>query len=131
MIATTTYALDASALLAVLHREPGSGIVLPLVDRSVMSTINWSETVQKTAARGVSTAGLRGDVEAVGLRILPFTVDEAEIAAALWTRTRHLGLSLGDRACLALGRRLGLWVVTADRAWTTLDLGVPILAIRA
>jgi len=73
--------------------------------------------------------GLREDVEALGVRIEVFTAEDAECAARLWPATRALGLSLGDRACLALGRRVGAPVLTTDRAW--LDLADPLdLAIR-
>jgi len=65
-------ALDASALLAVLNQEAGADQVVPLLDRAAMSTVNWSETVQKAAARGVATQGLRSEVEALGVTIVAF-----------------------------------------------------------
>ena len=121
--------LDASALLAYLHDEPGADAVDAVLAESLMSTVNWSEVVQKSLERGVDTQGLREDVEALGLRIEAFTGEDAECAARLWPATRKLGLSLGDRACLALGRRLRVPVLTADRAW--LDLARPLsLEIR-
>jgi ribonuclease VapC len=122
--------VDASALLAMLHAEPGAEIVEEAVAESAISTVNWSEVYQRSLARGVDVAGLRSDVEALGLEIVLFTVDDAEQAAELWPPTRHLGLSLGDRACLALARRLGLPTLTADRSWLDLTLGVQIVAIR-
>lgn len=62
--------------------------------------------------------------------LVPFDVADAEAAAELWRRTRHRGLSLADRACLALAARLRVPAVTADRAWTDLDVGVEIVSIR-
>lgn len=66
-------AFDASALLAVLHEEEGANVVTPLLDGAAMSGVNWSETVQKTARRGISTHGLRSEVEALGVKKLPST----------------------------------------------------------
>lgn len=120
--------LDASALLAFLHDEPGAERVE--LERSAISAVNWSEVFWRCLARGVDVDGLRGDLEALGLSIVPFTLQDAERAAGLWPQARSLGLSLGDRACLALGLRLGLPVVTADRAWKGLQLGIEIHAIR-
>jgi len=86
--------------------------------------------MQKSAAAGVNIEGMQQDVCALGLVILPFTVEEAEYAGRLWQQTRQLGLSLGDRACLSLGHNLQAPVLTADRAWTTLDLPVIIHLLR-
>lgn len=92
--------------------------------------MTWSEVYQRWAARAVDVAGLRADVETLGLEIVPLTAEDAEHAAELWSPTRQLGLSLGDRACLALSPRLGLPALTADRAWLKLDLGVQVQTIR-
>ncbi len=112
--------LDASALLAYLHGEPGGGHVRPLLDGAAISSVNWSEVVQKSLAHGVDVVGLREELESFGLHIVDFTATDAEDAANLWSHTRQLGLSLADRACLALGRRLGVTVATADHSWTAL-----------
>lgn len=122
--------LDASALLAMLHGEPGGEAVQGFVHTAVMSSVNWSEVVQKSLERQVEVNGLRQDLEALGLRIVPFSVTQAEHAALLRARTRHLGLSLGDRACLALAAELRLPAVTADRTWGDLALEVEIRVTR-
>jgi PIN domain nuclease of toxin-antitoxin system len=122
--------IDASALLALLHSEPGAEVVEEVLEQAAVSTLNWSEVYQRWVARGVDVAGLRDDVEALGLEIVPLTVEDAEHAAELWSATRQLGLSLGDRACLALAWRLRRPALTADRAWLDLGLGVEVRAIR-
>jgi len=94
--------LDASALLALLHSEPGAEIVEEAVERAALSTVNWSEVYQRWLARGVDVTDLRADMEALGIEIVPFIVEDAEEAAELWSLTRQRGLSLGDRACLGL-----------------------------
>lgn len=93
--------LDASALLAYLQNEPGSEIVDTRLMYSIMNSVNWSEVIQKAVAKQIDINGMRLELEVLGLTILPFTVDEAELAAKLWERTRQHGLSLGDRACLS------------------------------
>lgn len=130
MTATAGCVLDASALLALLRSEPGAEAVEQLLDRAAISTVNWAEVSQRWLAHGVDVTDLRVDVEALGLRIVPFSVEDAENAAALWSSTRAMGLSLGDRACLGLARRLDVPAFTADRAWLGADLDVEIRPIR-
>ena len=106
--------VDASALLAVLTGEPGASEILDRLPAAVMSAVTWSEVLTTAAIRGHPTAGLRADLEAAGLRIEPFGVDDAAEAAALTPSAS--ALSLGACAALALGRRLGIPVLTRDAA---------------
>lgn len=125
-----TLVLDASSLLAFLHDEPGAERVRSALSGAMVSAVNWSEVVQKSLQRQADIAGLRQDFEHTGVAFLPFTPEHAEIAALLWDRTRQHGLSLGDRACLALAMDRRAPVLTADRAWTSLNLGLDIQSIR-
>jgi ribonuclease VapC len=120
--------LDASALLAMLQNEPGGDVVEELLETAAISSVNWSEVAQKALDRQTEIEGLRQELEALGLEILPFTAVIAETTARLRAATRQAGLSLGDRACLASAAVLGLPAITADQIW--LDLGLPI-EIRA
>ncbi len=122
--------LDASALLAVLHGEPGADRVEPVLNGALLSSVNWSEVVQKALGRGIDTRGLRADLEALGLEIVPFAAVHAEEAALLWAPTRSLGLSLGDRACLSLARLAGRPALTADGDWARAGVGVEVRLIR-
>ena len=122
--------LDASALLAYLQDEPGWDAVDGVLAESVISSVNWAEVVQKSIAAGVDVDGMRDDLEALGLTISPFTPEEAEIAARLWQQTQQYGLSLGDRACLSLGIRLGVPVLTTDQVWSSLNLPMTIHVMR-
>jgi len=125
-----TQVIDASALLAWLHDEPGGEQVARSLEGSLISSVNWSETVQKALRRGVDVDGMQGEVIEMGLGIEPFTARQAELAALLWPSTRHLGLSLADRACLALAMDKLAAVLTADRAWLELKMGLDIRCIR-
>jgi ribonuclease VapC len=122
--------LDASALLAMLNGEPGGASVEPYLMGAGISSVNWSEVIQKLLAKKVITTGMQEDFQKLGLMILPFTTEQAELAASLWTTTQSIGLSLGDRACLALAMTLNLPVVTADRAWKALNLTISVQMIR-
>lgn len=122
--------LDASALLAYLQDEPGGEPVRAVLPRAVMSTVNWTEVIGKAREDGVDTRGLREDLESLGLAFEPFSAVQAEIAGRLKERTRRYGLSLGDRACLALGSDRGVPIYTVDRAWKELHLGVEVETIR-
>lgn len=120
--------LDASALLAWLQDEPGAEVVEAEVARAGISSLNWSEVLQKSLTHGVDVSGLRTDLEALGLTILPFTAENAELAARLWTPGS--GLSLADRACLALGIQHNMPVWTADRLWARIQTGATVQVIR-
>jgi ribonuclease VapC len=125
-----TLVLDASSVLVFLHDEPGSERVWSVLSQAVVGTVNWSEVVQKSLRREVDITGMREEFVQAGVVFSPFTVEQAEIAALLWDKTRHLGLSLGDRACLALAMEQQLPILTADRAWSELDLGLQIQLVR-
>ena len=122
--------LDASALLAYLQDEPGGERVRAALPHAVISTVNWAEVVGKAQDDGVDTRGLREDLASLGLAFEPLSAAQAEIAGQFKERTRRYGLSLGDRACLALGSDRGEPVCTADRVWKQLDLGVEVEMIR-
>ena len=128
--ASPAYVLDASALLAFSHGEEGAGEVGPLLGRSVISSVNWAEVLQRAVSAGLEVRGKREDMESLGLQIHHFTAEDAESTARLWPMGRRVGLSMGDRACLSLAQRLGLPAVTADRVWATLDLDVEVRLIR-
>jgi ribonuclease VapC len=122
--------LDASAVLAWLRDESGAEMVDSLLPTGIMSAANWSETWQKLRQHGVDADRATSRLRTLGVRVEPLTEADAVTAANLWTRTRAAGLSLGDRCCLALGTRLELTTVTADKAWADLDLDTPIMIIR-
>jgi PIN domain nuclease of toxin-antitoxin system len=122
--------LDASAVLAFAYREPGSELVHSLLGGARVSTVNWIEVVQKCLEDGIDIAALRDALEAAGATIVPLQIDQAEIAGQLRHQTRQFGLSLGDRACLALAMVMSLSAVTADRVWQRLVLPIPVRVIR-
>jgi len=122
--------LDASALLALLNVEPGSSVVSGLAQSAAISSVNWCEVFGRLRAAGVDGDALRTQMAETGIAVVPFDGIDAEAAGEFVPRTRRQGLSLADRACLALAARLGVPAVTADRAWTTLDVGVAVVCIR-
>ena len=125
-----TVVLDASALLAYLQREPGGDTIGKALRGALMSTVNWVEVVQKVPGHDLGLVGLRRALESLGLSFAPLSVAQAEIAGELREKTRSLGLSLGDRACLALGMDKDALVLTADRTWMKLSLGIGVESIR-
>ena len=126
--------LDASAVLAWIRDEPGADTVTPLLADASISAVNWSEVAQRLAQYGASATLTAGRLRALGVRVEPFTAEDALAAAALWRATHTGGLSLGDRACLALAQRLSRPAVTADRAWASIEglteWGVTVRPIR-
>lgn len=122
--------LDASALLAYLNSEPGHERVVDHIDGGIISAVNWSEVCQKVEAY-TGTTQLAHGLIALGLVVSPYGAKDAELTAALYSRTQHAGLSLADRACLALALALDDLVVTADRAWHKLVPELDVEVIRS
>ena len=122
--------LDASAILAVVHSEPGADTVLAAIPDGVISVVNLSEVVAKLAEEGASESTISQRLDDLNLTVAPFTVEQAFAAGMLRPLTRSAGLSLGDRACIALGIQLGYGVLTSDREWATLDLGIEVRLFR-
>jgi PIN domain nuclease of toxin-antitoxin system len=128
MSAATGVVLDASALLALLQGEDGAEEVELLLDGASMSAVNLSEVMQKGDQHGVDTEGLEFDLEALGIEFHDFDVRMARVTAELWSGGS--GLSLGDRACLALARVRGSTAVTMDRRWHRAKLPVDVRLVR-
>lgn len=121
----TTVVFDASALLALLNDEPGADVVERLLHSGsgecVASAANFSEVLAKLIDRGVAEAAALQAWRELQVRVVPVGEAEAAAAALLRKSTRALGLSLGDRCCLALAQGLtDARIVTADRAWKAL-----------
>ncbi len=123
-------ALDASALLAFLFREAGHEKVSPHISSALLSTVNLSEVLGRVARDGHDPLPLLDRLRRSPIAIVPFTAEHAARAAALLPSVHPLGLSLGDRACLALAQAEGIPALTADRAWAGLDLGIEVVLVR-
>lgn len=122
--------LDASAVLALLKREPGAERVRAVLDRAILGAVNVAEVQSKLVDLGLSRDAAEARIRFLGCNILAFSEKQAIEAGSLVTQTRSLGLSLGDRACLALAIDRKATVYTTDRAWKNLSLGVEIEVIR-
>lgn len=124
------YLLDASAVLALLYDEPGADRVVAVLPEACISAVNLSEVVGKLYDRSVSERDITLNLTDLDLDVLPFDQQLAQRAGALRPFTRHLGLSLGDRACLATAEATGRIVLTADQAWSELALRIPVELVR-
>ncbi|MEF2550946.1 type II toxin-antitoxin system VapC family toxin [Aurantimonas sp. A2-1-M11] len=122
--------LDSSAVLAYLWSEPGSDRVGDVLRDGKISSVNVAEVLSKLIDNGLG--GDAADLTFAGLNLsaIAFDTDQARLAGKLRSMTRSFGLSLGDRACLALAIQHEGQVITADRIWAKLDLGIDIEIIR-
>lgn len=121
---------DASAILAALKREPFGRFNPRDLVSATISAVNLCEVLAKLHDDGLDEAQAQAAVSSMELRVVPFDEPQAHDAARLRSATRRTGLSLGDRACLALGLALGCPVITADRVWANLDVAVQVVLIR-
>jgi PIN domain nuclease of toxin-antitoxin system len=126
----TRAVLDASAVLAFVNRETGWQRAEAEMSLGTVSSVNLAEVVTRLTLMGGSAEQIEQAWSVLDLEIQTFDAARAFSAGLLVARTKRLGLSLADRACLALAVELGVPAVTADRAWTKLDLPVEIRVIR-
>jgi len=124
------YVLDASALLAAMLGEPGAERVREVLSEARVGTVNLSEVVAKLQDHGVPDPVIDESLEDLGLVVVPFDAAQAVRAGKLRGITRAAGLSLGDRACLALAGEIGGIALTTDRAWNAIRVGVAIEQAR-
>ena len=121
---------DSSALLALSFGEVGAERAARGLKGGMMSAVNVAEVISRYVDQGASEEEARTSLQAFGLEIRPFDETQAMAAGLMRTTTQKLGLSLGDRACLALAVQEGATVFTADRTWTALDLEIEVELIR-
>jgi ribonuclease VapC len=121
---------DATALLAHIRGEPGSDQVVQLATQALISAVNLAEVISKLMERGATAQEADSIVYRYSFDIVPFDEGLARRTGSLRPETKHLGLSLGDRACLALAEQQGLPALTADRQWRQLRLRVPVKIVR-
>lgn len=127
----TAAVLDASALLALLNSEVGAAEVAEFVAAGArISTVNLSEIAARLTESGMPERQVRVVLQSLELDVVDFDQDVAYATGFMRATTRAAGLSLGDRACLALAQHLGEAAVTADRRWATLGLAIDIKLVR-
>ena len=131
---TTKIVLDASSVIALINREKGCEIVEKYLEDSIISTVNFAEVIAvvnrelfKTEADRIEGLKLITDTLP---QIIDFDVNQAIISGEFDSITKKYGLSLGDRACLALAKYKNIPVLTADKTWSKLNLGIKIKLIR-
>ncbi len=121
--------LDTSAVLAFLFEEMGRDKVKDRLSGALLSTVNYAEAITKLCEKGIMLHNAKLFIDKMDIEIVDYTAEQAQLTGDLRSLTRHLGLSLGDRACLALAKFKGLPALTADTAWADLA-GFNIILIR-
>jgi PIN domain nuclease of toxin-antitoxin system len=122
--------LDASAVLAVLNKERGADQVVDTLADAVLLTVNYAEVVSKLVEQGLASGLACALVEGIGATVVDYDKTLAARTGELRAATRERGLSLADRACLALAERERAAAVTADKNWAGLELGIDVRLIR-
>ncbi|MEO0683783.1 MAG: type II toxin-antitoxin system VapC family toxin [Cyanobacteria bacterium J06649_11] len=122
--------LDASAIIAVIKEEPGHEAVMPFIRNAVVLSVNFSEAVAYFAKHIVDDQVVSKVVQPFARAVVPYGFEESFLAGKLIRDTQQHGLSLGDRACIALGMVRKTSVITTDRAWAQLDVPIEIKLIR-
>jgi ribonuclease VapC len=122
--------LDSSAVLAILNAEAGADVVIEVLDDAIVCAVNHAEVITKLAEQGIALELARSTVATIGVQVIDFDISLAERTGDLRRVTKDLGLSLGDRACLALAEREGAFALTGDRRWANLAIGIEVRMIR-
>lgn len=117
-------------MLAVLKNEPGGATVLSALKGALLSTVNAAEIHSRLLSHGIPASLSWSLIQGTGCEMCLFTEQHAKTAAELVASTKRLGLSLSDRACLALAIERQAKVYTADKAWKSLELGIQVEVIR-
>lgn len=125
-----SHVLDASAVLALLNGEPGAERVSAVLDEALISAVNAIEVGTTLTDSGMDSEAAWTAFELLGIPVVDLDAPLSLSAISLRTATKHAGLSLADRACLALALREGAPAVTTDRAWANLDLPCAVELIR-
>ncbi|MFZ1680847.1 MAG: type II toxin-antitoxin system VapC family toxin [Rhizobiaceae bacterium] len=125
-----SFVLDSSAILAVIREEAGAERVASAVPEASVSAVNAVEVISRLIDLKHSAETADAILSSLTVDVVPFEEADGILAGRLREKTRHLGLSLGDRACIATAIRLGATILTADRAWADLDVGCRIEIIR-
>jgi ribonuclease VapC len=123
-------ALDASALLAFMFRESGHEQVAEVIEESCLSTVNLAEVLGRFVRDGHNSAAVLTRLQSMAIELVPLSVSHAAPIAEMLPKTQALGLSLGDRACLALAAAREIPALTADQSWVKADIGIGIQLIR-
>lgn len=124
----TRYVLDSSALIALINKEPGSERVKKALSGSIMSAVNVSEVVAVLIRLSIPQDKIQVLLTNLVHAVIPFNEEQAFIAGYLYSKGQ--GLSLGDRACLSLGKTKNMPVLTSDRKWAEVDCGVQVEIFR-
>jgi ribonuclease VapC len=127
------FVLDTSAVLAILFREPGQDVVRSaLHEGALLSTVNFAEAITRLVRDGMAADRAAAAITALPIGLRDLDAELATDAGALFDQTRPFGLSLGDRACLALARQESVPALTGDRVWVQVAplLGVEVRLIR-
>jgi ribonuclease VapC len=128
------YVIDASALLALMQGERGSDVVDKLIQdqECIASSVNIAEVGTKLIDKGLASAQLTRALKELNVQPIDFDLEQAMLCASLRSSTKQFGLSLGDRACLALTQLVKGTAVTGDSAWSDVAeaVGVKVLMIR-
>lgn len=120
---------DTSAFMVITQLEKGHDKVLPYLGQAVMSSVNWAEAVHVMVRKNKVRDFEQLKIDEMLAAIIPFDKEQAEEAGRMAVQTKPYGLSLGDRACLALGKKLKLPVITTDHIWAKLDVGVEVRVV--
>jgi PIN domain nuclease of toxin-antitoxin system len=121
---------DSSALVALVRREQGADAIAGYLGRAAISSVNLAEAYGRLLREAFRPDELRQDLVALELAVHSFDAEQAYLAGRMEPGTRPLGLSLGDRACLALAITLGLPALTGDRQWRKANVGAQVQVFR-
>lgn len=126
----TRYVYDSSALLAIILGEPGADVASANITNAMVSSVNLAEIFSRAEDKGIPADKTERFLIGKEVRFVDFDADLARVVGAMRAKTRSRGMSIGDRACIALALRERATIMTADRIWAELDLPCKVELIR-
>ena len=123
--------LDSSAVIALLLNEEGAEIVSGYEGKTAISAINLAEVCSRLIEIGLPEEQIQEHVASIRVQIYPFDTEQAYAVSRFRNIARKNGMSLADCACIQLGKQLRLPVLTGDKVWARVNLGVEVKLIRS
>jgi len=122
---------DSSALIALFAKEKGFEVIKQHLKNAIISSVNIAEVYKYCIdVQNLTEDECNDIVNISGVKIIEFDQKQALTTAQIYPKTKKYGLSLGDRACIALAIEKECSVLTCDKIWEKVHIDVEFIMAR-